>query len=77
MLALVRGPHLRPELLVGEILPLEEAGTALAAMDRPATAGRDDCDQASRVTSNSVCSVEAARRSVADVVCLANKVGFD
>jgi D-arabinose 1-dehydrogenase-like Zn-dependent alcohol dehydrogenase len=38
MLALVADRTLRPELLVGEILPLEEAGTALAAMDRPATA---------------------------------------
>jgi len=38
MLALVADGTLRPELLVGEILPLEEAGTALAAMDRPATA---------------------------------------
>ena len=37
MLALVADGTLRPELLVGEILELEEAGTALAAMDRPAT----------------------------------------
>lgn len=38
MLALVADGTLRPDLLVGEVLPLEEAGTALAAMDRPATA---------------------------------------
>jgi len=38
MLAMVADGTLRPDLLVGEILQLEEAGAALAAMDRPATA---------------------------------------
>lgn len=38
MLALVADGTLRPDLLVGEVIPLEEAGAALAAMDRPATA---------------------------------------
>lgn len=47
MLALVADGTLRPELLVGEILPLEEAGAA----GRNGPAGdrsRDDCNQASR-----------------------------
>jgi alcohol dehydrogenase len=38
MLALVAAGTLRPDLLVGEVIGLEEAGAALAAMDRPATA---------------------------------------
>lgn len=37
MLALVEDGTLRPERLVGAVLPLDAAGTALAAMDRPAT----------------------------------------
>jgi hypothetical protein len=55
MLALVADTTLRPELLVGEILPLEEAGTA-AGRDGPAgDRSRDDCDQPSRVASKPVC----------------------
>ncbi|MFC7487491.1 zinc-dependent alcohol dehydrogenase family protein [Knoellia sp. CPCC 206453] len=37
MLTLVEDGTLRPDRLVGEVLTLVEAGTALAAMDRPAT----------------------------------------
>ncbi len=37
MLALVEDGTLRPDLLVGDVIALEEAGAALAAMDRPAT----------------------------------------
>ncbi|WP_353953721.1 zinc-dependent alcohol dehydrogenase family protein [Knoellia sp. S7-12] len=37
MLALVEDGTLRPDRLVGEVLALEEAGVALAAMDLPAT----------------------------------------
>ena len=37
MLALIADGKLRPDLLVGEVLPLDQAGVALAAMDRPAT----------------------------------------
>ncbi len=37
MLALVEDGTLRPDRLVGEVLTLAQAGTALAAMDRPAT----------------------------------------
>lgn len=37
MLALVADGTLRPDRLVGEVLSLADAGTALAAMDRPAT----------------------------------------
>jgi D-arabinose 1-dehydrogenase-like Zn-dependent alcohol dehydrogenase len=36
MLALVADGSLRPELLVGTVIGLEDAGAALAAMDRPA-----------------------------------------
>ncbi|HEY2983630.1 MAG TPA: zinc-dependent alcohol dehydrogenase family protein [Jatrophihabitantaceae bacterium] len=40
MLALITSGVLRPERLVGRVIGLEDAGTALAAMDRPAsTAG--------------------------------------
>jgi D-arabinose 1-dehydrogenase-like Zn-dependent alcohol dehydrogenase len=40
MLALVADRTLRPELLVGAVIGLEDAGTALAAMERPSsTAG--------------------------------------
>lgn len=40
MLALVADGTLRPDLLLGEVIGLEDAGTALAAMDRPSsTAG--------------------------------------
>ena len=40
MLALVANRTLRPELLVGAVIALEDAGTALTAMDRPpSTAG--------------------------------------
>ena len=35
MLALIEDGTLRPELLVGEVIDLEAAGAALAAMDRP------------------------------------------
>jgi D-arabinose 1-dehydrogenase-like Zn-dependent alcohol dehydrogenase len=35
MLALVANSTLRPDLLLGNVIGLEEAGTALAAMDRP------------------------------------------
>jgi D-arabinose 1-dehydrogenase-like Zn-dependent alcohol dehydrogenase len=35
MLALVADGTLRPDLLVGEVIGLEDAGTALATMDRP------------------------------------------
>jgi D-arabinose 1-dehydrogenase-like Zn-dependent alcohol dehydrogenase len=35
MLALVASGTLRPDLLLGKVIGLEEAGTALAAMDRP------------------------------------------
>jgi alcohol dehydrogenase len=38
MLSLVAGQALRPGLLVGEVIGLEDAGTALAAMDEPPTA---------------------------------------
>jgi len=38
MLALVANGTLRPDLLVGEVIGLEAAGAALAAMDRPAAA---------------------------------------
>jgi D-arabinose 1-dehydrogenase-like Zn-dependent alcohol dehydrogenase len=37
MLALVADRILRPDLLLGEVIGLEDAGTALAAMDRPAS----------------------------------------
>jgi len=37
MLALVADRTLRPDLLLGEVIGLEDAGTALAAMDRPAS----------------------------------------
>lgn len=37
MLALIAEGKLRPDLLVGEVLPLDQAGAALAAMDGPAT----------------------------------------
>ena len=37
MLELVADGTLRPDLLVGEVLPLEGAGAALAAMDHPPT----------------------------------------
>jgi alcohol dehydrogenase len=37
MLALITEGRLRPDLLVGQVLPLDQAGEALAAMDRPAT----------------------------------------
>ncbi|WP_404380932.1 zinc-dependent alcohol dehydrogenase family protein [Knoellia locipacati] len=37
MLALVEDGTLRPDLLVGDVIPLDGAGAALAAMDRPAT----------------------------------------
>jgi alcohol dehydrogenase len=37
MLKLVADQALRPELLLGEVIGLAEAGEALAAMDRPAT----------------------------------------
>lgn len=37
MLALVEDGTLRPDRLVGRVIPIEEAGAALAAMDRPAT----------------------------------------
>ena len=37
MLALIADGKLRPDLLVGQVLPLEDAGAALAAMDRPTT----------------------------------------
>lgn len=37
MLALVGDGTLRPDRLVGDVLTLEQAGVALAAMDRPAT----------------------------------------
>jgi alcohol dehydrogenase len=36
MLELVADGTLRPDLLVGEVVGLEAAGAALAAMDRPA-----------------------------------------
>ena len=35
MLAMIEDGTLRPELLVGEVIGLEDAGAALAAMDRP------------------------------------------
>jgi alcohol dehydrogenase len=35
MLAMVEDGRLRPDLLVGEVIGLDEAGPALAAMDRP------------------------------------------
>ncbi len=38
LLALVAEGTLRPDLLVGAVVPLEEAGAALAAMSAPATA---------------------------------------
>ncbi|HLN77186.1 MAG TPA: zinc-dependent alcohol dehydrogenase family protein [Nocardioidaceae bacterium] len=37
MLGLVADGTLRPDLLVGEVIDLEDAGAALAAMDRPAS----------------------------------------
>ncbi|KRE42264.1 zinc-dependent alcohol dehydrogenase family protein [Knoellia sp. Soil729] len=37
MLALITEGRLRPDLLVGEVLPLDRAGAALAAMDSPPT----------------------------------------
>lgn len=37
MLALVADGTLRPDRLVGEVIGLDGAGAALAAMDRPAT----------------------------------------
>jgi alcohol dehydrogenase len=37
MLAMIADGTLRPELLVGEVIDLEAAGAALAAMDRPRT----------------------------------------
>jgi alcohol dehydrogenase len=37
MLALVADGTLRPDLLIGEVIGLEDAGTALAAMDRPSS----------------------------------------
>jgi len=37
MLALVESGTLRPDLLVGDVIGLEDAGAALAAMSRPAT----------------------------------------
>jgi D-arabinose 1-dehydrogenase-like Zn-dependent alcohol dehydrogenase len=37
MLALVADRTLRPDLLLGEVIGLEDAGTALAAMDRPSS----------------------------------------
>jgi D-arabinose 1-dehydrogenase-like Zn-dependent alcohol dehydrogenase len=38
MLALIADQTLRPELLLGPVIGLAEAGTALAAMDRPSSA---------------------------------------
>jgi D-arabinose 1-dehydrogenase-like Zn-dependent alcohol dehydrogenase len=38
MLALVADQALRPDLLVGEVIGLEDAGRALAAMDQPSSA---------------------------------------
>jgi alcohol dehydrogenase len=35
MLAMVADRRLRPDLLVGEVIPLERAGAALAGMDEP------------------------------------------
>jgi alcohol dehydrogenase len=35
MMAMVADGSLRPELLVGQVIGLDEAGAALAAMDRP------------------------------------------
>jgi alcohol dehydrogenase len=37
MLALIADRRLRPDLLLGEVIGLAEAGAALAAMDRPAS----------------------------------------
>ncbi|HET7357257.1 MAG TPA: zinc-dependent alcohol dehydrogenase family protein [Nocardioidaceae bacterium] len=39
MMDLVASGALRPDLLVGEVIALEDAGAALAAMDQPARAG--------------------------------------
>jgi threonine dehydrogenase-like Zn-dependent dehydrogenase len=38
MLALVADQTLRPDLLLGQVIGLEDAGTALAAMDQPSSA---------------------------------------
>jgi alcohol dehydrogenase len=35
MLALVADQTLRPDLLIGEVIGLEDAGAALATMDQP------------------------------------------
>ena len=39
MLALVADGTLHPELLIGAVIGLEDAGTALAAMERPSSTG--------------------------------------
>ncbi len=42
MVRLIADGTLRPGLLVGEVIGLEDAGRALAAMDTPPTDGRSD-----------------------------------